>query len=234
MAELKKAAPVTTAGRDRLPGRALSRRAAGDRSRRSTRCSAPARCRRSWRALERRRSRRSAAAWSSSPHRSFHRAVCARTATSRSARATELPTYIYDADTPRILATPRHYAYVKVAEGCDYKCAFCIIPAAARALSQPPGRRRSSREARRLASARRQGAPPHQPGHDLLRHRPGRARRARPPAARAERGRRPRVDPAALPLPDDHRRRDARRDGRVREGRASTSTCRCSTRRMPC
>ncbi len=39
-----------------------------------------------------------------------------------------LPTYIYDADTPRMLATPRHYAYVKIAEGCDYKCAFCIIP----------------------------------------------------------------------------------------------------------
>jgi ribosomal protein S12 methylthiotransferase len=27
-----------------------------------------------------------------------------------------------------LLATPRHYAYVKIAEGCDYKCAFCIIP----------------------------------------------------------------------------------------------------------
>jgi ribosomal protein S12 methylthiotransferase len=40
----------------------------------------------------------------------------------------DLPTYIYDADTPRLLATPRHYAYVKIAEGCDYKCAFCIIP----------------------------------------------------------------------------------------------------------
>jgi len=39
-----------------------------------------------------------------------------------------LPTYLYDADTPRLLATPRHYAYLKVAEGCDYKCAFCIIP----------------------------------------------------------------------------------------------------------
>ena len=41
---------------------------------------------------------------------------------------TPLPTYLYDADTPRFLATPRHYAYIKVAEGCDYKCAFCIIP----------------------------------------------------------------------------------------------------------
>jgi ribosomal protein S12 methylthiotransferase len=38
------------------------------------------------------------------------------------------PRYIYDADTPRLLATPRHYAYIKIAEGCDYKCAFCIIP----------------------------------------------------------------------------------------------------------
>src|SRR5262249_45521871 len=38
------------------------------------------------------------------------------------------PTYLYDASTPRLVATPRHYAYVKIAEGCDYKCAFCIIP----------------------------------------------------------------------------------------------------------
>jgi len=46
----------------------------------------------------------------------------------RGGRQAELPTYIYDADTPRLLATPRHYAYVKIAEGCDYRCAFCIIP----------------------------------------------------------------------------------------------------------
>ncbi|PYR90380.1 MAG: 30S ribosomal protein S12 methylthiotransferase RimO [Acidobacteria bacterium] len=39
-----------------------------------------------------------------------------------------VPTYIYDADTPRLQTTPRHFAYVKVAEGCDYTCAFCIIP----------------------------------------------------------------------------------------------------------
>ena len=38
------------------------------------------------------------------------------------------PTYLYDASTPRLVTTPRHYAYVKVAEGCDYRCAFCIIP----------------------------------------------------------------------------------------------------------
>ena len=29
---------------------------------------------------------------------------------------------------PRVFATPRHFAYIKVAEGCDYKCSFCIIP----------------------------------------------------------------------------------------------------------
>jgi ribosomal protein S12 methylthiotransferase len=46
----------------------------------------------------------------------------------RSPKPEALPTYIYDAETPRLLATPRHYAYVKIAEGCDYKCAFCIIP----------------------------------------------------------------------------------------------------------
>jgi ribosomal protein S12 methylthiotransferase len=38
------------------------------------------------------------------------------------------PTYLYDASTPRVLTTPRHFAYVKIAEGCDYTCAFCIIP----------------------------------------------------------------------------------------------------------
>jgi len=38
------------------------------------------------------------------------------------------PTYLYDASTPRVTTTPRHYAYVKIAEGCDYTCAFCIIP----------------------------------------------------------------------------------------------------------
>jgi ribosomal protein S12 methylthiotransferase len=38
------------------------------------------------------------------------------------------PTYLYGAETPRRLTTPPHLAYVKVAEGCNYKCAFCIIP----------------------------------------------------------------------------------------------------------
>ena len=39
-----------------------------------------------------------------------------------------VPSYLYDAGTPRVLTTPGHYAYLKIAEGCDYACAFCIIP----------------------------------------------------------------------------------------------------------
>jgi len=39
-----------------------------------------------------------------------------------------LPTYLYDETTPRMLATPRASAYLKIAEGCDHPCSFCIIP----------------------------------------------------------------------------------------------------------
>src|SRR6185295_1913418 len=62
-----------------------------------------------------------------------------------------LPTYIYDADTPRLLATPKHYAYVKIAEGCDYKCAFCIIPTLRGHYRSRPGAS-IVREARALAA----------------------------------------------------------------------------------
>lgn len=39
-----------------------------------------------------------------------------------------LPEYLYSDETPRILATPRASAYIKIAEGCDHPCSFCIIP----------------------------------------------------------------------------------------------------------
>src|SRR4051812_32655394 len=64
----------------------------------------------------------------------------------------DLPNYLYDEDTPRILATPKHTAYIKIAEGCDHPCTFCIIP-------QLRGKFRSRRfesvvaEAERLAQA---------------------------------------------------------------------------------
>ena len=37
-------------------------------------------------------------------------------------------TYVYDASSPRMLSTPSHFAYVKISEGCDLPCTFCIIP----------------------------------------------------------------------------------------------------------
>jgi ribosomal protein S12 methylthiotransferase len=39
-----------------------------------------------------------------------------------------LALYLYTDSTPRVLATPRHYAYIKIAEGCDHPCTFCVIP----------------------------------------------------------------------------------------------------------
>src|ERR1700692_2549164 len=62
------------------------------------------------------------------------------------------PSYLYHDLTPRILSTPRHAAYIKIAEGCDHPCTFCIIP-------QLRGKFRSRRfesvvrEAENLASA---------------------------------------------------------------------------------
>lgn len=38
------------------------------------------------------------------------------------------PSWLYDHTYPRLLTTPMHYAYVKISEGCDHKCAFCTIP----------------------------------------------------------------------------------------------------------
>jgi ribosomal protein S12 methylthiotransferase len=39
-----------------------------------------------------------------------------------------LPTYLYDEATPRFLTTPKSSAYIKIAEGCDHPCTFCVIP----------------------------------------------------------------------------------------------------------
>jgi ribosomal protein S12 methylthiotransferase len=60
----------------------------------------------------------------------------------------DLPNYLYDEATPRILATPRHMAYIKIAEGCDHPCTFCIIP-------QLRGRFRSRRFESVVAEAER-------------------------------------------------------------------------------
>ena len=40
----------------------------------------------------------------------------------------DLPNYLYNENTPRLLATGKTSAYLKIAEGCDHPCSFCIIP----------------------------------------------------------------------------------------------------------
>ena len=60
----------------------------------------------------------------------------------------DLPNYLYNETTPRILATPGHSAYIKIAEGCDHPCGFCIIP-------QLRGRFRSRRFESVVAEAER-------------------------------------------------------------------------------
>ncbi len=40
----------------------------------------------------------------------------------------QLPSFLYHDFTPRIVTTPKHQAYIKIAEGCDHPCTFCIIP----------------------------------------------------------------------------------------------------------
>ena len=54
---------------------------------------------------------------------------------------------------PRVLTTPRHVAYVKIAEGCDYNCAFCIIPKLRGPVPQPLGRIDRGRGARSSPTA---------------------------------------------------------------------------------
>jgi ribosomal protein S12 methylthiotransferase len=56
-------------------------------------------------------------------------------------------TYIPDYDTPRFRLTPKHTAYIKIAEGCNHPCTFCIIP-------QIRGRHRSRTVASVVAEAR--------------------------------------------------------------------------------
>ena len=55
-------------------------------------------------------------------------ASAARPASATATAAWGAATYLYDDSTPRLTATPRWSAYLKIAEGCDHTCAFCAIP----------------------------------------------------------------------------------------------------------
>ena len=148
------------------------------------------------------------------------------------AESRALPTYIYDAETPRLLATPRHYAYVKIAEGCDYKCAFCIIPTLRGNYRSRP-LESIVREAETLAA--------HGVKELLLISQDtsfyGIDRGERGALARLLRALNASTASNGSGCSTCIRRRSAttcsRRWRRARRS-ASTSTCRCSTRRTPC
>ncbi len=70
------------------------------------------------------------------------------------------PRYIPDFATPRFRLTPRHFAYVKIAEGCNHPCSFCIIPRM-RGSHRSRGQSDIVAEAKALiASRRRQNSAP--------------------------------------------------------------------------
>ncbi len=55
-------------------------------------------------------------------------AACEGEFDANAAAADDAPTYLYHDLSPRILSTPRHTAYIKINEGCDHPCTFCVIP----------------------------------------------------------------------------------------------------------
>ncbi len=129
----------------------------------------------------------------------------------------ETPRFLYDDLAPRRPSMATHTAYVKIAEGCDRPCAFCIIPK----LRGPQRSRLPDsvvREAEALAAAGTkeiclvaQDLTTY--GTDLPGAGAPGAPHARVVAGPAGRRRWPALDPAALRLPDRVHRRPARRDG---------------------
>ena len=166
------------------------------------------------------------------------------------------PTFIPDYATPRFRLTPRHFAYVKIAEGCNHPCSFCIIP---RMRGSHRSRPQADivEEARPADRRRREGAEPDLAGLDLLRPgpapepQPGHRRRRsgsaaaggaarptrptlRPLAARVERAAGRLLDPPALHAPGALDRRTDPDHRRVPEGGALRGHARCSTSTRSC
>ncbi|MEK7284189.1 MAG: 30S ribosomal protein S12 methylthiotransferase RimO [Acidobacteriota bacterium] len=78
--------------------------------------------------------------------------ACALEAGARFEPSRERATYLYTHASPRLLATPRHTAYVKISEGCDHTCSFCAIPSF-RGLQRSRSVASIVEEARALAAA---------------------------------------------------------------------------------
>ena len=141
-----------------------------------------------------------------------------------------LEPYLYHDLTPRVLATPRHFAYMKIAEGCDHPCTFCVIP-------QYRGKFRSRRFESVISEATRLfqqgvreinliGQDTTCYGEDLgLQDGLGAPARAPRPDRDAAR----KVDPLPLRLSRTRSRRSCSTPSPHTPRWSSTSTCRCST-----
>ena len=110
-----------------------------------------------------------------------------------------VPSYIYDHATPRLRSTPSYTAFLKVSEGCDHKCAFCIIP-----QMRGPHRSRSIdsvvEETCRARAKRRQRDQSHRARSHRLRSRPKRRHHPRTFAVQNGKSTRDRVDSAFIRL----------------------------------
>ena len=122
-----------------------------------------------------------------------------------------IPSYLYDHATPRRRSTPSFWAYVKVSEGCDHKCAFCIIP-----KLRGPHR---SRPIGSVVAGRRRGErdQPDRSGPHRLRAGASRRHNALRSASRTRFGDWHPVDSASLCLSEFSRRVLAELDPRERE-----------------
>src|SRR5512137_610618 len=87
------------------------------------------------------------------------------------------PDFVHAATTPRVNSLATHTAYLKIAEGCDNACAFCIIPRLRGALPHRGGRGGRGRGPRGAGRGR---ALARGPGPDRLRPGPARARQGAP------------------------------------------------------
>ncbi len=125
--------------------------------------------------------------------------------------------YLYHDLTPRVLATASHFAYIKIAEGCDHPCSFCVIP-------QYRGKFRSRRfesviaEATRLFAQRRSRDQSDRTGHHVVRRRSrdqGRAG-ATDGAAGADRNGAAKMDPVSVLLSEPHHAKAAGHHRRTR------------------
>ena len=93
----------------------------------------------------------------------------------------------YLASLPRTSLTPKHWAYLRISDGCDHQCAFCAIPRHSRAARERAGRTARGR-GRAAGRGRGAGVGLGLAGLGALRGRPLRSATARAPFASARRG----------------------------------------------